>query len=236
MADKYPSLSPYAYCAWNSVKLVDPEGREYADFFDYQGNYLGNDGKNDGKIFMLKNGFRAKTENTNVNWRGTLEPKHVDQLIAHSDEITMNSDIGMLSRLLYAEFRGQSTNEQRVCADIVLNRVDDSMFPNTLAGVITQKKQFSSLNESDKNLKYYDNPSAFLINSSNIEAWRNCVSSAISVFNGFSRGISCEATLYFSPQSMNPKGSIPKWNYELLQEVHPQGVNSNRIRCFKYKE
>ncbi len=26
MADKYPSLSPYAYCAWNPVKLVDPEG------------------------------------------------------------------------------------------------------------------------------------------------------------------------------------------------------------------
>ena len=26
MADKYPSLSPYAYCAWNPVKLVDPDG------------------------------------------------------------------------------------------------------------------------------------------------------------------------------------------------------------------
>ena len=28
MADKYPSMSPYAYCAWNPVKLVDPDGRE----------------------------------------------------------------------------------------------------------------------------------------------------------------------------------------------------------------
>ncbi|MBQ3946611.1 MAG: hypothetical protein II670_13560, partial [Alphaproteobacteria bacterium] len=28
MADKYPSTSPYAYCAWNPVKLVDPDGRE----------------------------------------------------------------------------------------------------------------------------------------------------------------------------------------------------------------
>ena len=26
MSDKYPSLSPYAYCAWNPVKLVDPNG------------------------------------------------------------------------------------------------------------------------------------------------------------------------------------------------------------------
>ena len=24
MADKCPSISPYAYCAWNSVKLIDP--------------------------------------------------------------------------------------------------------------------------------------------------------------------------------------------------------------------
>ena len=28
MADKYPSISPYAYCAWNPVKLVDPDGEE----------------------------------------------------------------------------------------------------------------------------------------------------------------------------------------------------------------
>lgn len=27
MADKYPTLSPYAYCAWNPVKLVDPDGQ-----------------------------------------------------------------------------------------------------------------------------------------------------------------------------------------------------------------
>ena len=29
MADKYPNISPYAYCAWNPMKLVDPDGREF---------------------------------------------------------------------------------------------------------------------------------------------------------------------------------------------------------------
>ena len=29
MCDKYPSISPYAYCAWNPVRLVDPDGREF---------------------------------------------------------------------------------------------------------------------------------------------------------------------------------------------------------------
>ena len=28
MSDKYPGISPYAYCAWNPVKLVDPDGRD----------------------------------------------------------------------------------------------------------------------------------------------------------------------------------------------------------------
>lgn len=27
MSDKYPSISPYAYCAWNPMKLVDPDGQ-----------------------------------------------------------------------------------------------------------------------------------------------------------------------------------------------------------------
>ena len=28
MSDKYPSISPYAYCAWNPLKLVDPDGKD----------------------------------------------------------------------------------------------------------------------------------------------------------------------------------------------------------------
>ena len=28
MSDEYPSLSPYTYCTWNPVKLVDPDGCE----------------------------------------------------------------------------------------------------------------------------------------------------------------------------------------------------------------
>jgi len=34
MSDKYPSLSPYVYCADNPVKLVDPDGEEVSVFGD----------------------------------------------------------------------------------------------------------------------------------------------------------------------------------------------------------
>ena len=36
MADKYPSMSPYTYCADNPVKLVDPDGREIVSLSDNQ--------------------------------------------------------------------------------------------------------------------------------------------------------------------------------------------------------
>ena len=34
MMDKYPSISPYAYCAWNPVIFVDPDGREKIPAFN----------------------------------------------------------------------------------------------------------------------------------------------------------------------------------------------------------
>ena len=64
MAAKYPSLSPYTYCANNPVKLVDPNGEEIYEF-DENGKYLGTSGaqgshdqiaikKSDGSITISK--------------------------------------------------------------------------------------------------------------------------------------------------------------------------------------
>ena len=55
MADKYPSISPYAYCAWNPVRLVDPDGREIGWYIDNKGTVIGKDGVADDRIYLVNN-------------------------------------------------------------------------------------------------------------------------------------------------------------------------------------
>ena len=53
MADKYPPISTYAYCAWNPVKLVDPDGREFGKTYDkITGDLIHDDHINDGKVYL----------------------------------------------------------------------------------------------------------------------------------------------------------------------------------------
>jgi RHS repeat-associated protein len=51
MSDKYPSMSPYNYCANSPVILVDPDGREFGDYYTLNGLWLGTDGVNDNKAY-----------------------------------------------------------------------------------------------------------------------------------------------------------------------------------------
>ena len=51
MADKYPSISPYAYCAWNPVKLVDPDGRDIWDLNSKTGELIWREDSENDRIY-----------------------------------------------------------------------------------------------------------------------------------------------------------------------------------------
>ena len=53
-----------------------------------------------------------------------------------------SSNVDLLSRLVYAEARGEPYKGQVAVAAVVLNRVASSSFPNTISGVIYQSGAF----------------------------------------------------------------------------------------------
>lgn len=63
-----------------------------------------------------------------------------------------SSDLNLLSHLVYAEARGEPYSGQVAVASVVLNRVKNSSFPNTVAGVIYERGAFSVVSDGQINL------------------------------------------------------------------------------------
>lgn len=87
LAEKYPAISPYAYCAGDPVNLVDGDGRASGDYYDSFGKYLGNDGVDDNKVYRLRYNYPSNTNNSDINWGGTLSREIYSNLQSISDYI-----------------------------------------------------------------------------------------------------------------------------------------------------
>lgn len=60
-----------------------------------------------------------------------------------------SSDVYLLAKVIAAEARGESYTGQVAVGAVVLNRVDSSSFPDTVAGVVYQKGAFSAVTDSN---------------------------------------------------------------------------------------
>lgn len=63
-----------------------------------------------------------------------------------------SANLNLLARCVYAEARGEPYTGMVAVAAVVLNRVRDSRFPNTISGVIYQPWAFSSVDDGQINL------------------------------------------------------------------------------------
>lgn len=62
-----------------------------------------------------------------------------------------NSDIQLLARAINGEARGEPYEGQVAIGAVILNRVKDSRFPNTIAGVIYQSGAFTAVADGQIN-------------------------------------------------------------------------------------
>ena len=91
MADKYPSISPYAYCAWNPVKLVDPDGMDTIYYNLYGKQLFSKTGGDDVNMMVLTD--KAKMDEEEFEKRGvhsfdlaTLDISTLDEMYDYSDQ------------------------------------------------------------------------------------------------------------------------------------------------------
>ena len=70
-----------------------------------------------------------------------------------TDNVQANTDLYLLAKLIYSEARGELYEGQVAVGAVVLNRVDDAGFPNTLQGVIYQPWAFTALHDGQFQLE-----------------------------------------------------------------------------------
>ena len=97
------------------------------------------------KYFQKKNGLTAD----GIAGEKTLKAMGIynNSTSNSSGGSSSSSDVNLLSRLVYAEARGETYSGQVAVAAVVLNRVKSSSFPNTVAGVIYQSGAFDGVSD-----------------------------------------------------------------------------------------
>ncbi|MGN1162488.1 MAG: spore cortex-lytic enzyme [Christensenellales bacterium] len=83
---------------------------------------------------------------------GIAGPKTIAALGLNFNSAT-SSDLYLLAKCVHAEARGEPYVGQVAVAAVILNRVKDPAFPNTISGVIYQPWAFTAVNDGQINLE-----------------------------------------------------------------------------------
>jgi len=127
----------------------------------------------DGKINGLYNeetilAVKEYQEDKGLEVTGELDSTTTASLGVSSSAQT-NSDLYLLAKLIHSEARGEPYVGQVAVGAVVLNRVKDPGFPNTLEGVIYQPWAFTALHDGQFNLE--PNSSAYQAAQDAFNGW-----------------------------------------------------------------
>lgn len=138
------------------VYAATADTREVQRVLKKWGYYTGNvDGINGPRTIAAVKRFQKKYGLTQDGIVGPLTAAKMGLKVSNysSSSSYNNNDLYLLAKLVHSEARGESYTGQVAVAAVVLNRVDDSRFPNTIAGVIYQPWAFTAINDGQFNLE-----------------------------------------------------------------------------------
>ena len=101
------------------------------------------------KYFQRKNGLTVD----GIAGPATLKALGIMNSSNSSGSTSNNSNLYLLSKVVYSEARGEPYKGQVAVAAVVLNRMASSKFPNTMAGVVYQSGAFTAVADGQINLE-----------------------------------------------------------------------------------
>ena len=136
----------------------------------------------------------ARAYDAGVIWNDALRSVEIvdsGKVCASADEIYWDGAVLWLSRIIYAESRGEPLLGKIAVGNVVMIRVDSKLFPNTIYGVIFDKKY---------GVQFTPVASGAIYNNANAE----CIRAAKMVLEGTTVN---DGVLYF----MNPRIATSSW-------------------------
>ncbi len=100
------------------------------------------------KKFQQKNGLTVD----GIAGQNTLAAMGITSNSSSASSSSNSANLDLLARLIYGEARGEPYTGQVAVAAVVLNRVKNSSFPNTISGVIYQSGAFDVVADGQINM------------------------------------------------------------------------------------
>ena len=135
------SISQVATTSQN--KQIQQKLKDLGYYFGSVDGIYGNATRNAVVAFQKANGLTAD---------GVAGPKTIAALGLNFNSVT-SSDLYLLAKCVHAEARGEPYVGQVAVAAVILNRVKDAAFPNTISGVVYQPWAFTAVNDGQINLE-----------------------------------------------------------------------------------
>lgn len=132
----------------NEVKQIQQKLKNWGYYSGNVDGIYGSQTLSAVKYFQRKNGLTVD----GIVGPATLKALGISNSSNSSGSTSNNSNLNLLSKVVYSEARGEPYKGQVAVAAVVLNRVASSKFPNTVSGVVYQSGAFTAVSDGQINL------------------------------------------------------------------------------------
>ena len=239
----------------NGDSVIDNRGTVTQNLFQYCGNNPINHGDPSGHLFVIillgavlvgglfllggcsSSQTTTTSSSSSSSSNSTPSRGSTSSSTASSSAATSNANLTQDQKVFVATIAAEAittgTNGRKGVANVIMNRIGQREWSDyQTAWEVCAYSGFDAYGNNNylACMDYLNNR-----DGSN-SGYEQLISEVIPIYNGEEVDITGGCQLYYSPATMSPPGSQPKWNYSVLEEVTvPQVDPYYEFRFFRYK-